>query len=238
LTKDAQTMQAQHALMLKGIANRLEGEFGTLFTRDTLQHYVDDSYNELAARATVQTLLPALVERFATHRLSALAKTNGSIDADHLDILFVCERNDAISQMAAAMFNATANAQARAHSAGTAPAGELLEEAAHVLREIDIDLVDAFPKPITTEIEQAADLIITLDAHDSITIIDGKRYLAWRLADHHAQGLDGYRAMRDELKVQIHVLVEEAAPHATAISRPTGLVLDEDASQLTNPSDV
>ncbi len=40
---------------------------------------------------------------------------------------------------------------------------------------------------------------MTVDAHDDILILDGKRYHAWRLADHHADGLDGYRTMRDEL---------------------------------------
>ena len=206
---DARTLEAQHALMLKAIANRLEGQFGDLFTRDTLQHYVDDSYAQLAEKATVRTHLPAFVERFAVQRLKALAKTNGASNGAPVDVLFICERNDALSQMAAALFNATVGERAHAQSAGTVPAGELLDEAMHVLYEIGLDLVDAFPKPVSPEIEQAADLIITLDADDDIFIVDGKRYHAWRLTDRHADGPDGYRAMRDELSEKTEVLIAE-----------------------------
>ena len=72
-----------------------------------------------------------------------------------------------------------------------------------------MDITDTFPKPISAEIEQVADLIVTLDAHDDIPIVDGKQYRAWRLADHHAEGLDGYRLMRDELRERINLLIGE-----------------------------
>jgi protein-tyrosine-phosphatase len=209
---DAKTLQAQHALMLKAIANRLEGEFGVLFTRDTLQHYVDDSYAQLSDKATVQTHLPAFVERFAVQRLKALTKINGTNTQGPVDVLFICERNDALSQMAAALFNAAVGDRAHAQSAGTAPAGELLEEATLAMHEIDLDLVDAFPKPLSHEIEQASDLIVTLDAHDDIEILDGKQYRAWRLTDRRADGLDGYRATRDELNEMTDALIAEMLP--------------------------
>ena len=209
---DAKTLQAQHALMLKAIANRLEGEFGSFFTRDTLQHLVEDSYAQLAAKATVRTHIPAFVERFAAQRLKALAKTDGLIGGLPVDVLFVCERNDALSQMAAALFNTAVGDRAHAQSAGTAPAGELLDEAVAVMHEVRVDLGEAFPKPVSVEIEQAADVIVTLDAHDDISILDGKQYQAWRLADRRADGLDGYRAMRDELSEKTDVLVAEIVP--------------------------
>ena len=207
MASDAKTLEAQHTLMLKAIANRLEGEFGDLFTHATLQHYVDDSYAQLSEKATVRTHLPAFVERFAVQRLKALAKTNGASNGGPVDVLSICERNDALSQMAAALFNATIGERAHAQSAGTVPAGELLDEAMHVLYEIGLDLVDAFPKPVSPEIEQAADLIITLDAHDDIFIVDGKRYHAWRFTDRHTDGLDGYPAIRDELSEKTEILI-------------------------------
>lgn len=209
MPNDAKTIEAQHALMLKAIANRLEGEFGDLFTRDTLQRYVDDSYAQLAEKATVRTLLPAFVERFAVQRLKALAKTNAASNGAPVDVLFICERNDALSQMAAALFNAAVSDRAHAQSAGTAPAGELLDDAVVVMHEMNVDLVEAFPKPVSTEIERAADLIVTLDAHDDIAILDDKQYHAWRLPDRRADGLDGYRSMRDELNKRTDALIAE-----------------------------
>ena len=66
-SEDANTLQTQDALMLKAIANRLEGKFGDLFTRDTLQHYVDDSYAQLSEKVN----RPARHhERDARHRRS------------------------------------------------------------------------------------------------------------------------------------------------------------------------
>ncbi len=214
VTSDAKTMQAQHALMLKAIANRLEGEYGALFTRDTLQHYVEDSYQQLAEKAAVRNHIPALVERFAAHRLRALAAIGGLIDGHPAEVLFVCERNDALSPMAAALFNAAAGDRAHAHSAGTAPAGELLHEAVQVMREVGLDVADAFPKPMTLEIAQVVDVIVTLDAHDDIPILDGKEYRAWRLADRRDRGLDEYRSMRDELRTKTDALVAEIVPRS------------------------
>ena len=129
-----------------------------------------------------------------------------------MDVLFVCERNDALSQMAAALFNTAVGDRAHAQSAGTAPAGELLDEAVAVMHEVRVDVGEEFPKPVSAEIEQAADVIVTLDAHDDVSILGGKQYRAWRLADRHADGLDGYRAMRDELREKTDTLVSEIVP--------------------------
>ncbi len=218
MSSDTKSMEAQHALMQKAIANRLEGEFGSLFTRVTLQHYVDDSYAQLAAKATMRTHIPAFVERFAAHRLQALAQTSGLVTGHPPEVLFVCERNDALSQIAAALFNAKAGGRAHGHSAGTVPAGELLEEAMHVLYEVGLDPIEAFPMPVSREIENAADVIVTLDAQDDIFVMDGKRFVAWRLADRRGDGLDGYRSMRDELSEKIDTLVAEIAPATQGVA--------------------
>ena len=53
---------------------------------------------------------------------------------------------------------------------------------------------------------------MTLDAHDDIPVVDGKRYRAWRVADWSADGLDGYRSIREELSWKIDALVVEIAP--------------------------
>lgn len=200
----------QHNFLLRGITNRLDGEFGSLFTRDTLDHYVLDSYEDLRSRAKVMTHLPAFVERFARERLRALAKNRGLV-TDHVPaVLFVCRRNDASSQIAAALFNAKAGGRARAVSAGSEPAGELLDEAVHVLHEIGIDVLGAFPKPLTPEVEEAVDVIVTLDSHDEIVILDGKQYYAWGVAP--AASLDSYRELRDDLARRVEELIEAVVP--------------------------
>ena len=43
MATDEAQQTAQHQLVLQGITSRLDGEYGALFTRDTLDHYVQDS---------------------------------------------------------------------------------------------------------------------------------------------------------------------------------------------------
>lgn len=71
-----------------------------------------------------------------------------------------------------------------------------------MLHEIGLDVGDEFPRQVSKEIEAAADVIVTLDAHDQMDILDGKQYRAWRLSDHH-DGLDDYRALREELSSRV-----------------------------------
>ena len=83
----------------------------------------------MAERSTVQTHIPAFVERFAIQRLDARAKTCGLTDRTPVEVLFVCERNDGLSQMAASLFDAVADGRPTPDSAGTAPGSELLDDA-------------------------------------------------------------------------------------------------------------
>ena len=201
--------QAHLAMTLKGITRRLEDEFGELFTRETLDHYVKDSYEQLAATAKVHTLIPAFVQRFARQRLAALAKTQAQPTHQQPEVLFVCERNDAISQMAASLLNTSYGDRAHADSAGANPSAALLEEAIVVMQEVGVDMSDEFPKPISPEVEQLVDVIVTLDAHDDIPILDGKRYQAWQLPAVDHQAMEGYRVMRDEIRERVHHLITE-----------------------------
>jgi arsenate reductase len=206
-------------MALHATADRLEAEFGGCFTRDTLEHYVHDSYERLAAKSKVRSHVPTFVERFARQRLAALAKTQGLIRDHRPEVLFVCARNDALSQMAASLFNAAVGEQACAHSAGTSPAPVLLEEAVEVMGEIGIDMSTELPKAITEEIERAADVIVTLDGHDDIAILDDKRYLAWRLPPVADAGIDGYRVVRDDLRARVDGLVAEIVSDALPVPR-------------------
>jgi phosphate transport system protein len=131
--------------------------------------------------------------------------------------------------MAAALLHAEVGDGAVAHSAGSAPADDLLDEAVHVLAEIGVEMLAGFPKPVTTEIEEAADVIVTLDDHDDIPVVDGKHYQAWRLADPAPDGLDGYRAVRDDLRARV---AELAASLVSKTPAPTHTAFDDDLDSL------
>ncbi|MEM9562745.1 MAG: PhoU domain-containing protein [Actinomycetota bacterium] len=224
------TSSAEHRLLRRGILNRLDAEFGRLLTRETLEQYLDESSAELARRSSSVAHAPVFVERFARQRLRALAKNEGLVVDHQPVVLFVCQRNDGASQMAAALFRRQAGDRAVALSAGRQPSGELLVEAVHALHEIGIELLDEFPKPLTPEVEQAADIIITLDRHDRIPVLDDRHYEAWRTIDPEGGGLNAYRSLRHELTIQVERLVGRLAPPTPAASRAG---FDGDLEELT-----
>jgi phosphate transport system regulatory protein PhoU len=202
----------RHAMALRGIVARLDGELGHHFTRDTIEHYVDDSYDRLSASSRVLTHIPAFVERFARQRLRALARSSGIIEGHPVHVLFVCDRNDGASQMAAALFQAAVGDRGVAHSGGARPAAALLDEAVYALQEVGLDLVGEFPKPVTPEIEAAADVVVTIGDHDDVPVVDGRRYVAWRMPPIDPADPLAYRGLREELHTRVTALVAEVVP--------------------------
>ena len=210
--EEIERIRGRHKQLLKYMAHRLEGELGEHFTQNTIEHFVTNSYERLASSARVFDQLPPLVERFARDRLRALARNDGLIEGHPVEVLFVCERNDAASQMAASLFNSRAQSRGVAHSAGFRPGDAVLAEASDVMREAGFELSGEFPKPISPEIEGVSDVIVTLDAHDDVVLLDGKQYYAWRLPNRLEEGVEGYRALRDELARRVEQLVEHVVP--------------------------
>lgn len=73
---------------LHRLADQLATRFAGVFTRETIDRYVFESYTALVRTAKVTTHLPVLTERFATERLTALAQAKGAIEHDGCEIPF------------------------------------------------------------------------------------------------------------------------------------------------------
>jgi len=67
--------------------------------------------------------------------------------------------------------------------AGSTPASEINPAVVTVVEEIGLDLSKEFPKPLTTDIVEAADVVITMGWADACPVFPGKRYLDWELPD-------------------------------------------------------
>jgi predicted protein tyrosine phosphatase len=80
-------------------------------------------------------------------------------------VLFVCVHNAGRSIVAAALLNAYQPHGVRADSAGTEPADALNPTVAKVLAERGINVSGISPKPITSELVAAADLVVTMGRH-------------------------------------------------------------------------
>jgi protein-tyrosine-phosphatase len=125
------------------------------------------------------------------------------------EVLFVCTHNAGRSQMAAALLNHEAAGRARATSAGSQPASELNPAVVAAMAELGLDLSREFPKHLTTDQVQAADVVITMGCGDACPVYPGKRYLDWDLPDPAGLSLGQIRPIRDEIARRVRGLLTE-----------------------------
>lgn len=190
-------------------ADRLSAEYAGVFSRETVEATLRDSYDRLAARATVTTFLPALAERFARERLAATARATGALSSPIPEVLFVCVHNAGRSQMAAGLLDLRGEGRVSVRSAGSEPVDRINPAVVEAMQELGIDLSEAFPKPLTDEVVRAADVVITMGCGDACPVYPGKRYLDWELADPKGQDLAAVRAIRDEIDRRVRELLVE-----------------------------
>jgi arsenate reductase len=186
---------------LEDITSRLHHEFAAL-APEFIAGVVRSSYEELAPRATVTTFVPALTERFARERLIALDRVDGE-GTTVPTVLFLCIHNAGRSQMALGFFEHHARGRAVAWSGGSEPGSAVNPAAVAAMAERGIDISGAYPKPWTTEILRAADVVITMGCGDTCPYYPGKRYEDWALEDPAGQGVDAVRPIRDDVERRV-----------------------------------
>ena len=120
------------------------------------------------------------------------------------NVIFACVHNAGRSQMAAAFFNALANpAKGRARSAGTEPASSVHPEVVNVMHELGIDLSQARPQRLTTELAREAQFLITMGCGDRCPVVPGVRRDDWPLEDPKHKPLEDVRRIRDEIRRRV-----------------------------------
>lgn len=125
-------------------------------------------------------------------------------------VLFACVHNAGRSQMAAALFNAFADpTKAAALSAGTAPAAHVHPEVLVVLQELGLDLSQAQPQRLTTDLAAGAAWLITMGCHENCPVVPGVRRADWPLADPKGRSLDEVRVIRDDIARRVRAFLAE-----------------------------
>jgi protein-tyrosine-phosphatase/DNA-binding transcriptional ArsR family regulator len=194
--------------------SELAEEFRGVFSLETIERYVDESIDRLQGSRLVD-FLPLFVHRFARERLRALGQTKGRIAKDVPEVLFVCVHNAGRSQMAAALLDHHAKGRVHVRSAGSDPADQINPAVIAAMAEAGVDLSREFPKPLTDEVVQAADAVITMGCGDACPIYPGKRYLDWELEDPAGKPVEQVRVIRDDLDARVQALLAELVPAAT-----------------------
>jgi arsenate reductase len=124
-------------------------------------------------------------------------------------VLFICLQNAGRSQISAALFERAARGRHRALSAGTTPAERVHPEVVEAMREVGIDLSDRTPRPLTRDLAEQADVVVTMGCGDACPYIPGKRYVDWDLPDPAGRPPSEVRATRDQIAARVQELLRQ-----------------------------
>jgi arsenate reductase (thioredoxin) len=202
---------------LQATIEELAHEFRGVFSRGTVERFVNESSDRLGDRPVAgPNFLPLLVGRFARERLLALAQAEGHVEKTRPEVLFVCTHNAGRSQIAAALTDHLSDGWIAVRSAGSQPGQHIEPAVIAAMDELGVDVTHEFPKPLTDEVVRAADVVITMGCGDSCPVLPGKHYEDWEVADPAGQPIDAVRAIRDDISRRVHGLVAQLTPAATA----------------------
>jgi protein-tyrosine-phosphatase len=199
----------EQRLQLRQAAERLQRHFGGRLNAETIERFLDDSYEEIASRARLSDWLTLLAERFAKERLRALLRLEAGSEVTTPAVLFLCVHNAGRSQMAAGWLRRLAGDRVDVFSGGSEPAEELNRGAVEAMAEVGIDISGELPQPWADEIVRAADVVVTMGCGDACPLYPGKRYIDWELDDPAGRDVEEIRPIRDEIGRRVLALVEE-----------------------------
>ena len=202
--------------VLQRAAEHLADKYDGVFSPQTVERVVFESYAALRRTATVYTHLTALAPRFAAERLTALAQAEGTVAKDVPEVLFVCVHNAGRSQMAAALLDHHAGGRVHVRSAGSAPIAAINPVVVEAMAELGLDLGAEFPKPLTDDVVAAADVVVTMGCGDACAVYPGKRYLDWTVPDPDGQSLEVVRTIRDDVDARVRALLADLTAVPTA----------------------
>ena len=193
--------------LTKGLES-LREEFAGIFSAETIERFMAESLYALKD-SRLKDFVPLFVHRFARERLRALGQVEGTITKEVPEVLFVCVQNAGRSQMAAALLDHFAEGRVHVRSAGSEPADRINPNVVTAMSELGIDVGTEFPKPMTDEVVQAADAVVTMGCGDACPIYPGKRYEDWEVDDPAEADLDGVRRIRDDIAARVRRLLDD-----------------------------
>ena len=135
----------------------------------------------------------------------------------HPEVLFVCVHNAGRSQMAAVLTDSMSGGRVHVRSAGSSPASEINPVVVEAMRELGLELSREFPKPLTDEAVEAADVVVTMGCGDACPIYPGKRYLDWEVDDPADKPLPVVRRIREDIRARVARLLRELGVDAKAL---------------------
>ena len=125
------------------------------------------------------------------------------------EVFFVFVHIAGRSRMAAALTASFSSGSVHVRSAGSAPTESINARVVEAMAEIGIDLSAEFPKPLTDDVVESSDVVITMGCGDACPVYPGKRYLDWAVDDPAGQPIEVVRRIRDDIAARVRTLLEE-----------------------------
>jgi len=196
----------------------LTAQFAATASRQRIEELFQDSVAQLRGRSTVESYIPTLAARLTSERLRARGQVDGSIAKDVPEVLFVSLHGAGRAQIAAALARSFAHESLSAHTAGSGEFGELEPNLVTAMHEIGIDVEGAFSRPLTPEVLDAADVIVTMGRSvGAVSIPVDADYRDWRIGDPEGASLDEIRHIRDDIAGRVQSLVDELVAARTPV---------------------
>ncbi len=123
--------------------------------------------------------------------------------------LFICIENSFRSQIAEAYFNKYAPKDWIAISAGIRPAEKVHYNAIKLMLEEGIDISHKKPQLLSKEIQEKAEIVITVCSGGLCPMIHAKHVEEWNIPDPASMPLEEARFIRDSIKAKVIELIEK-----------------------------
>ena len=122
-------------------------------------------------------------------------------------VLFLCVHNAGRSLAAKVLLDHYAAGRVAVRSAGSEPGNQLNPSVVAILTERGLDASREFPKALTDQEAQDADVVVTMGCGDSCPYYPGKRYVDWDLPDPAGQPVEIVRPIVDEIDRRVQSLL-------------------------------
>lgn len=124
-------------------------------------------------------------------------------------VLFLCTHNAGRSLAGRVLLDHYAHGLIDVRSAGSEPADRLNPSVVAVLNERGLEPSREFPKALTDEMAQTADVIVTMGCGDACPVFPSKRYVDWDLEDPAGKSVEEVRPIVDEIDRRVQALARE-----------------------------
>ena len=124
-------------------------------------------------------------------------------------VLFLCIHNAGRSLAARVLLDHYAEGRVDVLSAGSEPASQLNPSVVAILDERGLDASQEFPKPLTDETAQLADVVVTMGCGDTCPHYPDKHHIDWELDDPAGKSVAAVRPIIDEIDRRVQDLLAE-----------------------------